>query len=368
MENSERRCFVFVCLLTLTCIFVAVNQINQQREADADLVFAFVKTSNSTEKNTLKAETTRTVKSKDKPTVTSSVETDYDPTTELSKRRENLKKWCKSQRKLNLSYITKYVSRYGTSLSGVDFWTCFTPKCASQSFTAALLHATGYLTANSTFNAIQLDIGRNKCPAGNKLCLKDVTHMPKKYTNFPQSLTKGMFGRDPMDRLVSAWKNKLYAMRLQFYYNKATRKILQAKNKDRTVPIGGKEAFAMGYRLTFGDFVEWIITGSNAHADEHWKPMYDLCNVCRVDFDFIGHLSHFNDDVVHFIDKLKVSRDILPESYEAVNAHSAAHNSYLEVKPTEEYFSVIPKAHKRQLLKIYKNDYDALSFPVPGWL
>ena len=177
-----------------------------------------------------------------------------------------------------------------------------------------------------------------------------------------------MFARDPMDRLVSAWKNKLYAMRLQFYYNKATRKILQAKNADRTVPIGGKEAFAMGYRLTFGDFVEWIIIGSNAHADEHWKPMYDLCNVCRVDFDFIGHLNHFNDDVVHFIDKLKVSRDILPESYEAVNVHSAAHNSYLEVKPTEEYFSAIPKAHKRQLLRIYKNDYDALSFPLPGWL
>ena len=96
--------------------------------------------------------------------------------------------------------------------------------------------------------------------------------------------------------------------------------------------------------------------------------MSDLCNVCRVDFDFIGHLNHFNDDVLHFIDKLKVSRDILPESYETVNAHSAAHNSYLEVKSTEEYFCNIPKAQKRQLLKVYKNDYDALSLPVPDWL
>ena len=39
-----------------------------------------------------------------------------------------------------------YVSRYGHSLGNVDFWTCFTPKCASTSFSVAVLATTGYIT------------------------------------------------------------------------------------------------------------------------------------------------------------------------------------------------------------------------------
>ena len=51
-----------------------------------------------------------------------------------------------------------------------------------------------------------------------------------------------------MDRIVSAWKNKLYAMNLQFYYKKATYKILKIKTKSSSVPEDGKTAFEQGYR------------------------------------------------------------------------------------------------------------------------
>ena len=72
--------------------------------------------------------------------------------------------------------------------------------------------------------------------------------MPTSLRTFQSPLVKGLFTRDPMDRIVSAWKNKLYAMTLQFYYKKATYKILKIKTKSSSVPEDGKTAFEQGYR------------------------------------------------------------------------------------------------------------------------
>ena len=71
----------------------------------------------------------------------------YDARLEIDKRRDHLKLWCE-ERNLNpgfrsMSFRTGYVSKWGKSLGGVNFWTCFTPKCASTSFSVAVLAATG---------------------------------------------------------------------------------------------------------------------------------------------------------------------------------------------------------------------------------
>ena len=187
----------------------------------------------------------------------------YNSAAQLSNRRQRLQEWCKENPKLHKtisSYKTKYISRYGKSRSGVSFWACFTPKCASQSFTAALLHASGFIKPNQAFNGTILNRGRNKCQSHDKTCLKEYKLMPSNLSWFSNSsLVKAMFARDPMDRLVSVWKNKLYSMRLQYYYKKATYGIL--KNQHQNVPKNGRLAFDQGYRLSFKDFVEWLVVG-----------------------------------------------------------------------------------------------------------
>ena len=84
------------------------------------------------------------------PTSISSTQTtpySYDARLEIDKRRDHLKLWCE-ERDLSpgfntMSFRTGYVSKWGRSLGGVNFWTCFTPKCASTSFSVAVLAATG---------------------------------------------------------------------------------------------------------------------------------------------------------------------------------------------------------------------------------
>ena len=95
--------------------------------------------------------------------------------------------------------------------------------------------------------------------------------------------------------------------------------------------------------------------------------MYQLCNVCKVNFDFIGHSNHFDDDIINLYQRLNVTPDKL--DFAAANKHAAKYNTLLGVeKSTKEYFRPISPETKQRLLQIYQPDYKALSFPLPEWL
>ena len=110
-----------------------------------------------TNKSTTKQATKPTIKSAISPTsislthttisTTSTTPYSYDARLEIDKRRDHLKSWCE-QRNVkpgfrSMPFRTGYVSKWGKSLGGVNFWVCFTPKCASTSFSIAALAATG---------------------------------------------------------------------------------------------------------------------------------------------------------------------------------------------------------------------------------
>ena len=74
------------------------------------------------------------------------------------------------------------------------------------------------------------------------------------------------------------------------------------------------------------------------------------------------------EDILVFMEKLNVSSDVLPDSYDSVNQHSARLNQLVGNRTTEEYFENVTTEQKRILRQIYDADYQALSFEVPEWL
>jgi len=85
---------------------------------------------------TLPASTEEPVKTVSEIAVESEVS--YNPELEISKRRANLEKACAGRRHgiMSVNFRTGLVSRYGVSLGGIPFWTCFMPKSASSSLSA----------------------------------------------------------------------------------------------------------------------------------------------------------------------------------------------------------------------------------------
>lgn len=179
----------------------------------------------------------------------------YDAATEITKRRENLEKACQGQRHgiMSVGFRTNLVSRFGVSEGGIPFWTCFMPKAASSSLSASILLATGFFSKDQRNDITyeMWDVGRNKCN-GQKGCLKEFRNMPQKYRYMDENMDEPFisltFAREPMDRLVSAWRDKLYRRddEMQFYYERWSINILKHKFPTKTIPSRLLDAWDVG--------------------------------------------------------------------------------------------------------------------------
>ena len=131
--------------------------------------------------------------------------------------------------------------------------------------------------------------------------------------------------RNPWDRLLSCWKQKL-AVRVKtscpedecrFYHN-----------------LLGLE-FPGG--LTFAEFVK-TLNADNLYADKHWAPLYSLINLDSV--DFIGRFENLQEDFYTICDKIGIPRQKLS------HANSTKHKHYTEYYDDESREIVAEKYAK----------------------
>ena len=66
-----------------------------------------------------------------------------------------------------------------------------------------------------------MDDGRNRCPVQNTKCLHSYNQMPQPFKAMDQAkiddpFTSVIFVREPMDRLLSAWKDKIHTYSSNF--------------------------------------------------------------------------------------------------------------------------------------------------------
>jgi len=306
------------------------------------------------------------------------IEESYDARKEITKRLEGYNKYCEGRRRslIGVSFITGYISRYGVSVGDVHFWTCFLPKAASSSLSVTSLLATGYLPVE-TKNSVATetwDKGRNSCPSSQSNCLHKYSEMPQKYRYMGSNLDKDdkfasiIVGREPMSRLVSAWKDKIYRGSDRTFYYRKVKTAWSSTNRPNCANHPTSEAaWNAGCRLEFKDFVSWVARGNQA-ADEHWRPAGDVCAMCSMNLSFIGHSEHYGEDAQVLADILHIPKSYLPDDYSKSNEHAAALNQNAKMASLDEFFVDLPRETLRSLKKIYEPDYLMLGYVMPTWL
>ena len=132
------------------------------------------------------------------------------------------------------------------------------------------------LTPNFSFQKTHRQEGRFRCHSNN--CLQPYQSMPDSFRLQNSNLTSIIFTRDPMNRLVSAWKDKIDRVYgHEYYYNHFTKNILAMFHPKTRIPSTQKEAFDEGLTVTFKEFITWISRGFHL-AEEHWTPITKACN------------------------------------------------------------------------------------------
>ncbi|XP_037811560.1 carbohydrate sulfotransferase 11 [Lucilia sericata] len=168
-----------------------------------------------------------------------------------------------------------------------------------------------------------------------------------------------LFVRDPFERIVSGYRNKLEGGK-NTYYKTLARRII---SKFRKHPIAGGGRSKSG--PTFNEFVQYLIDQheQGKQFDEHWSPIYSFCTPCSINFTIIGKVETFNRDSEFIIRQAGLESLLLgtlPKtlSRKIGNLSKGARTNI----SLEKYFAEINRSTLDQLLKIYKLDFELFDY------
>ncbi|XP_061635600.1 carbohydrate sulfotransferase 14 [Phyllopteryx taeniolatus] len=168
-----------------------------------------------------------------------------------------------------------------------------------------------------------------------------------------QHYFKFMFVREPMERLLSAYRNKFGE--IESYQRKYGAEIVKRYRKNRA----GKSLRIAGDDVTFAEFVRYLLDEDAERMNEHWMPMYNLCQPCALRYDFIGSYEHLERDAEF------VLRSVGVPPHVSFPARQAWYKP-VTAETLHYYLCSLPQKLLRELLPKYILDFSLFAYPLPN--
>ena len=166
-----------------------------------------------------------------------------------------------------------------------------------------------------------------------------------------QEYYKFMFVREPLVRLLSAYKDKFFLNNTAFHQRYGTKIV---KHVRKNAPANSK-----GDDVTLKEFLQYVVDSRAEDMNEHWMPFYKLCQPCVVSYDFIGSLENLESDSTHVLKQLNINEQVsFPKQQKY---YQAGGNGYVKSKKVTK----IPSDMTRKVLKKYSLDYKMFSYQMP---
>uniref|UniRef100_A0A8B9QS86 Carbohydrate sulfotransferase n=1 Tax=Anas platyrhynchos TaxID=8839 RepID=A0A8B9QS86_ANAPL len=158
---------------------------------------------------------------------------------------------------------------------------------------------------------------------------------------FLSNYTKVMFTRHPLERLVSAYRDKL--LHSEPYYSTTVANEIRAmfrKNKNSSE------------KVSFQEFVSFIIAKPMNALDIHWKPMFLLCDPCNIHYDILGKYETLGLDSEHVLKAIGA-----PESlqYPSLKRYGSEKRTNGDI--TLEYLRQLNSEQIEKIKKLYEMDF-----------
>ncbi|XP_034100413.1 carbohydrate sulfotransferase 11 [Drosophila albomicans] len=168
-----------------------------------------------------------------------------------------------------------------------------------------------------------------------------------------------LFVRDPFERILSAYRNKLEGNRNSFYKALGTKIVHRFRRRS----MGGPWPRC---GPTFEEFVRFLIKEHKAgrRFDEHWAPVYSFCTPCSVNFSIIGKTETFQRDSEFIIRQAGLESLLLGKlpRRKLRKIGNLARSGIKSEALVERYFADLDRTTLDQLLKIYRIDFELFDY------
>ncbi|XP_054752869.1 carbohydrate sulfotransferase 11-like [Lytechinus pictus] len=178
-----------------------------------------------------------------------------------------------------------------------------------------------------------------------------------------KSYKKFTFVRNPFIRLLSAFKDKfesLWKYRTDpggKYFRRYAADIMTKYRANATA-----EQLESGENVTWSEFISYVTHLEEKAFNEHWKPMYKLCDPCHIGYDFVGRVETIDKDAKYLLEeviKLKYEMSQFPKFSEfTTNSSEYTYSAYGDITLQQ----------LRRLWEIYKWDFLLFGYEKPDFI
>ena len=167
---------------------------------------------------------------------------------------------------------------------------------------------------------------------------------------------KFLLVRDPFERLVSAYRNKLEGSRGKSFFPSMSKNIIAKYRYNGAKILPGQD-----YNVTFTEFVRYLIDNPPWSVNEHWMPYVDLCRPCNIQYDFIGSIDTLQRDVKHAMRKIHANET----KYYVFKSKGSPLTKTKQA--TAGFLKELPRKYFDQILAIFKQDHELFGYPLPEY-
>jgi len=163
---------------------------------------------------------------------------------------------------------------------------------------------------------------------------------------------KVVFVREPIDRLLSAYKDKLgnTIRHDKIWLKMYGRQIIRLFRPNAT-----QEEIQRGNDTTFKEFVQYLIRKKPNNL--HWMQYHKLCRPCQLKYDFIGKYETMDRDAEFILRKVGVEGGIIfPKMYKT---RLGGKDHFFKSLSTEDY---------KSLWDVYYADFLMFNYSYPDYL
>ncbi|KAM9297003.1 carbohydrate sulfotransferase 9-like [Gastrophryne carolinensis] len=179
------------------------------------------------------------------------------------------------------------------------------------------------------------------------------SYPPDKQEELLANYTKVMFTRDPLQRVVSAYRDKF----LHHDDVKYSRTVAQRIREKLGIDVNSTD------NITFQQFIRFIVEEDPQERDIHWKPMYQLCDPCNVHYDVIGSFDTLKRDADYVLRTIGAPEDM---TYPNLKHHSEDGRTNHNI--TRQYLDMLPPDLLGKLLNLYSIDFSMFEYEEYGHL
>ncbi|KAH0620616.1 hypothetical protein JD844_021268 [Phrynosoma platyrhinos] len=175
------------------------------------------------------------------------------------------------------------------------------------------------------------------------------SYSPKQQVEFLSTYTKVMVTRHPLERLVSAYRDKF--LHPGTYYSTVVANEIKVFSKR-------KQNFTKN--VTFQEFVNYVVTRNLKNMDIHWQPMFLLCDPCNIHYDILGKFETLIQDVDHVLRRINA-----PESlyYPDTKSHASQKRTNKDI--TLDYLRKLTFDQIQMVMDLYQIDFSMFNYSFP---